>query len=68
MQRFTPLTLLAVLVRRTWIFAAITVGICAMFAAHAAAALVAADYLLPVPGAARPPAPVKPVRRRPPFP
>lgn len=41
--------LLVYLLRRTWLVAVVTVVICAMFAAHAVAALFEADYLAPSP-------------------
>jgi len=55
MHRFTPLALLAGLVRRTWLVAALTVVTCAAFAANAASALIEADYLIPAPRAVPPP-------------
>ena len=55
MQRFTAFGLVAALVRRTWIFTAVTVVTCAAFAANAATALIDAEVLLPGPSArARP--------------
>lgn len=39
--------LLAHLLRRAWLVAVVTVAICALFAAHAVAALFEADYLAP---------------------
>jgi hypothetical protein len=54
-------------VRRTWLVAAVTVVICASFAASAASALLDASYLLPARGPARPaprtPAPAAPAPR-----
>lgn len=49
LERFVKVlpNLLAHFLRRTWLVAMVTVVICAMFAAHAVAALFEADYLAP---------------------
>jgi hypothetical protein len=63
MQRTTALGLVADLARRTWLVSAVTVVACSAFAAHAATALVEADYLPPG-SAGAPPATARPVRLR----
>lgn len=63
MQRTTALGLVAGLARRTWLITAVTVAACSAFAAHAATALIDADYLPPGPASA-PPATARPVRPR----
>lgn len=63
-MRWVAARLLRELLRRTWVIAAITVVVCAAFAARAAAALVDADYLTPVPRGALPPRPPPPAPPR----
>jgi hypothetical protein len=50
-------TLIAAIVRRTWLFALLSVAVCAVFAASAVAALVEASYLAPSAEGAKLPAP-----------
>jgi hypothetical protein len=50
-------TLFAAIVRRTWLFALLSVAVCAVFAASAVAALVEASYLAPSAEGAKLPAP-----------
>jgi hypothetical protein len=50
-------TLIAAIVRRTWLFALLSVAVCAVFAASAVTALVEASYLAPSAEGAKLPAP-----------